>query len=59
MKDWVWTKAYVLETRADDGEWQEMDISFSEDVLEEVGEQSECKRWRVIPVNLKYLGGGS
>lgn len=59
MKDWVWTKAYVLETRADDGEWQEMDISFSEDVLEETGKECECNAYRITPVNIKYLGGGS
>jgi hypothetical protein len=64
MKDWVWTKAYVLEVQSDDGEWSEMDISFSEDVMQGVGDDVVNKTgqyvaYNVVGVPLKYLGGGA
>ena len=64
MRDWVYSTVYIIETRDADGDWNERDVCFNEEFAHEQGQElvdtlEDDYAYRVIPVPVKYLGGGS
>jgi len=64
MRHWVYSTVYVIETMDVNGDWSERDVCFNEEFAEEQGIEfvntlEDTYAYRVIPVAIKYLGGGN